>query len=632
MQQDGGKRRHRRGRVLIKALVAGALVVVCGAGLLALAVPSAESSAGTAPIDLARATVMTFDISTTCTGDLQARKQIELRSELDTDTTIVELVAEGSKVEQGELIIKLNGDQIKSQVDEEQLRVESARAELVAAENAYEIQKSENDSKLRQSQLKLDLAKLALEQWQKGEHEQKQQDIALAIDKAQRDLNRLKEKHERNKKLLDEGFLSKDQYDQDEIAMIEAEAALAKALLEKDTYQTYQYPKDQKSKTSDVEEAQAELERVKQQNEIELTSKDAERLNQRRQLAIREERLKKLQTQYAACTMTAPQAGLVVYASSAGRGWMMDDQPFQVGRRVMPRESLIVLPDTSEMMAVVKVHESLAGRIRPGQEASVKIDMLGGQVFKGHVDQIGVMAETSDRWRDPNRREYSVKILLDHAGQQNLKPSMRCEAVITLGRVQDTLAIPLQAVFAEEQLRYVYVPRGSKYARVPVKIGERSDTFAQVSAGIDPGSQVLLRQPGAGEVLNAPWETASLKLVGFELGDDGKPRMIGGPPRGAVAGDSEAPPPAGMADRMRRGPGQQGPGPVGPGGRDGRGRGDRPKGAQARQDQPAAQTAEKDTEDSKEGSGGASESGASESESSSSGSSGSATPPARQGG
>jgi multidrug efflux pump subunit AcrA (membrane-fusion protein) len=118
MQQDGGKRRHRRGRVLIKALVAGALVVVCGLGLLALAMPSSESSGAIAPIDLARATVMTFDITTTCTGDLQARKQIELRSELDTDTTIVELVAEGSKVEQGELVIKLNGDQIKSQVYE----------------------------------------------------------------------------------------------------------------------------------------------------------------------------------------------------------------------------------------------------------------------------------------------------------------------------------------------------------------------------------------------------------------------------------------------------------------------------------------------------------------------------------
>jgi HlyD family secretion protein len=583
-QTDGAGRGRRRGRVMVKVLVAGLVVAVGGLGIYALAVPGSGSGEANAPIDLARATVMTFEITTTATGDLQARNQIELRSELDTDTTIVDLVPEGTAVQKGDLILKLNGDQLKTQIDEESLRVESAKAELVAAENAFEIQKSENDSKERQAKLKLDLAQLALEQWVKGEVVQKNKDIELALAKADRDLGRLREKHGQNEKLLSEGFLSKDEYEQDYIRLLEADAAMQKARLEDETYRTYQHPKDKKSKESDVEEAAAELARVQQENEIQLTIKNAARLNQRRQLSIREERLATLQKHYAACTMLAPSAGLVVYASSAGRGWGGDDQPFQVGRRVMPRESLIVLPDTSEMVAVVKVHESLAGRIDKGLEAVIKIDMLGGQTFLGRVDSRGVMAETSDRWRDPNRREYSVRILLDHAGQMNLRPSMRCEAVITLGRVEDALSVPLQAVFAEEQLRFVFVPRGSKFARVPVKVGRRSDAYAEIVTGLEPGTQVLLRQPAQGEIMETPWSPDALKLVGFQLNDGGKPVPVAGQER---------------AEGARPGGENAGPGPDRARGDGQRPRGRRPDGerAQRGQEQPKPAEDKKDAKD-----------------------------------
>ncbi len=589
-QTNGAGRGRRRGRVMVKALAAGLIVAVGGVGIYALAASGSRSGAADAPTDLARATVMTFEITTTATGDLQARNQIELRSELDTDTTIIDLVAEGTAVQKGDLILKLNGDQLKTQIDEESLRVESAKAELVAAENAFEIQKSENESKERQAKLKLDLAQLALEQWQKGEVVQKNKDIELALAKAERDLGRLREKHAQNEKLLSEGFLSKDEYEQDYIRLLEADAAMQKARLEDETYRTYQHPKDKKSKESDVEEAAAELARVQQENEIQLTIKNAARLNQRRQLSIREERLATLQKHYAACTMVAPSAGLVVYASSAGRGWGGDDQPFQVGRRVMPRESLIVLPDTSEMVAVVKVHESLAGRIDKGLEAVVKIDMLGGQTFQGRVDSRGVMAETSDRWRDPNRREYSVRIVLDHAGQMNLRPSMRCEAVITLGRVENALSVPLQAVFAEEQLRFVFVPRGSKFARVPVKVGRRSDAYAEIVAGLEPGTQVLLRQPAQGEIMETPWNPDALKLVGFQLNDGGKPVPTGGAQQAQerAGGENAAGPPGGPGSDRARGDGtRQGP------------RGRRPEGerAQRGQEQPKPAEDKKDTKD-----------------------------------
>ncbi|MBL9032590.1 MAG: HlyD family efflux transporter periplasmic adaptor subunit [Phycisphaerae bacterium] len=531
-----------RGGMLVKTILAVVVLAMVAAGAWLVLKPKTsarESAHGT--LDLAKAEIISFDMTTTALGELQAKNQIELNSELETESSIVELVPEGKAVKKGELILRLSGDQIQTQIDETKLRVESAKADLVAADSGYEIQKSENESRLRQARLKLDLAELALKQWESGDHVQKMKDIELALDKSSKDLERLEEKFVRSQGLFKEGFMSKDELQKEEIELRNARAALEKAKLDDTTYQNYQKPKDQKSKLSDVEEARAELERTKQQAEIQLAIKDAERVNKRRQLALHEEKLAKLEKQLAATEIRAPQDGLVVYASSAGRNWF-DDSPFTVGRRVRPQEPLIVLPDTSEMVAAVRVQEALAGRIRPGQTASVKVDMLGGQVLSGKVDSIGVMAESQGRWMDPNRREYTVKIALDKTSSDlGLKPSNKCEATITMGRVEDTLAVPVQGVFSDEALKFVYVPRSGRFVRIPVKVGRVSSLYAELTAGLTEGERVLLREPDPNQILREPWDPDKLKLVGFELDSNGKAIPTGGArPGGREAGRRNA--------------------------------------------------------------------------------------------
>ena len=176
--------------------------------------------------------------------------------------------------------------------------------------------------------------------------------------------------------------------------------------------------------------------------------------------------LAKIDRQLAAATSVAPTDGLVVYATSFGRGrgkiMRGGDRPIQIGRTVRPNETIMALPATGQMVASVRVHESVAGRLRPGQKATVRIDALQNRTLPGRVESIGVLAE-SDGWRDPNLREYTVKVALDvdNSGQE-LKPSMRCEAEIVLGSVEDTLAVPMQAVFREGPVAFVYTPRGGR--------------------------------------------------------------------------------------------------------------------------------------------------------------------------
>jgi multidrug resistance efflux pump len=197
----------------------------------------------------------------------------------------------------------------------------------------------------------------------------------VSLEKAQRDFTRLRDKHENSQKLYENNFKSRNDLELDYIAMIDADAKREQAVLAQQIYEDYEHPREEKQKISDLEEANAELERVTKQNESQLASKNADHSHRKRQYEIRYEGLQDLHDQLAKTTITAPKDGLVVYwASAQGRRWDDDRGTLQVGREVNPRETLIVLPDTTEMIASVQVHESIAGRVRPGQAAVIHGD------------------------------------------------------------------------------------------------------------------------------------------------------------------------------------------------------------------------------------------------------------------
>ncbi len=531
--------RTRPGNTALVVVVS--LVILLGLGVGGVMLYQGDGDGSTkeasTTAELASVELSDFDISTLAMGELEAKNRIEIRNRMDGMATIIEIVPEGTTVAEGDLLVKLNADAIEDEIASEELALDEAKAQLLAAETDLEIQKSENDSRTRKAKLQIDLADLALKQWREGDLVKTLNDQKLSIEQAERQVERLSDKCEKNVELLEKQFISKDQFDLDNIALIDAQASLTRANLTALVYEKYQQPRDEKQKLSDLEEAKAELERVEQENDINSTSKQAAVTNRRRQAERRQQRLDEFREQLAYSTVTAPSPGLVVYGTTVqSDNWRMsNDGPLQVGRQVGPNDLLIVLPDTSQMMAKVKVHESLAGRIRPGQPATVKVEAVG-TTYQGTVDSVGVMAEGGG-WRDPNLREYSVRIALDD-GQETtgLKPSMRAESNILLGNVEQALNVPIQAVFIDGPVTYVYMPEGTRFVRKPIQLGRRSDTRAEILAGLDVGDLVLLRTPTPGEVVSEPWDEQELQVAGYSLDEEGNPmappRSRGGGPRG----------------------------------------------------------------------------------------------------
>ncbi len=529
---------RQRGSIKTTALVLVLVAGTAGGGWWYFTQKGESSSAAKERTsDITKAALSSFDVTTTASGELQALEQIEIRSKLEQQATIVQIIDEGTTVKKGDVLCELNTDNLVQELDTEEADLESSQAALFASENAYQIQVTDNESAIRDAELKLRLAQLTLEQWESGDRVMKLQELDLNIDEANRELTRLEAKHSKNIDLLKEGFISKDQFDQDELALVKARARVKTVELEKLSYIEYTQKKDREQKESDVAQAKSQLENVRAQNEIKLADKAADRAQQNRRVVRDQARVDKLKQQIEASTVRAPSDGMAIYGTTIqqSRNRWSSEGPLMIGQSVYPNQLLFSLPDTSRLVAEVRVHESLAGRIHKGIKASVKVDALPGVVLRGTVREIGVLAETGN-WRDPNLREYTVKILLDdNEHTDSLKPSMRCETSLLLDSVSSALAIPVAAIFNDGPVRFVYKPRGAYFERVPVKTGRFSESYAEILAGIDAGIDVLLRQPSAGEIIDRPWDKAELELVGLTLDEEGNPARVMPPGMGAGA-------------------------------------------------------------------------------------------------
>ena len=442
-----------------------------------------------------------FNIVIPVSGELAAVRQVEIRNQLESRSVITEILDEGTQVKKGDVVVRLADDEIRQRILDAEDKVKNAQSDLIAAEQNLEIKRSARESELEKADLAIELATLALKAWEEGEVVKKREELALAERTAEINADRLKQRFEEATRLVEQEFLSRDEYEQDRIRMIEADARVRQAELESFLYESFQHRQDEARKRSDLEQAQAERIRVEQRNDAEIIRIEADVDSRRFSLQTAKDRLADLETQLEQCVIRAPNDGLLVYASSIQQGRRgNDDPPPQVGTELRPNELVAILPDTSEMIALLKVGEALSGRVEPGQEVVVYSDALPNVPLPATVQSVSVLAE-SGGWRDPNRRDYTVRVRIEADPSLGLKPAMRCRGEIMLDRVEDSLWVPIQSVFREGPIAYVHVKGEQGIEQRSVRLGRTGELQVEVLGdALAVGDRVLLRRPDAEEI------------------------------------------------------------------------------------------------------------------------------------
>ncbi|MBN1342570.1 MAG: efflux RND transporter periplasmic adaptor subunit [Phycisphaerae bacterium] len=436
---------------------------------------------------------MSFPVILTAKGEIKAKKNTEIRCEVEGRSTIVWLIEEGKQVKEGDLLVELandgggTGSSIDDRIKKEEIDTATAKAALENAQKNHEIQLDLNESNIRKARLTLELAELQLKKYVEGDAVQAEEAAKLAREEAKAVLDRREDDYTTSKQLFERGYITKTEHENDKFLEYKARLELQKAKLSEEIVTTYSHQLALRQMQSAMEEAKKDLERTIKRAEAEAAQSKANLEAKEALYGIQEDKLNKLKQQRENLKIHAPGPGMVVYHRS-NRYW--DTQRIEVGASVHERQAMIDLPDPSVMQVEVKINESQMDKLDSDLPVTVEVEGISGVRFTGQVTKLGVLADSQNRWLNPNLKEYTNEVTLDQT-HADLKPGMSATAEILVTQLENVLAAPVQCVFTKGGHSYVFLANGDGGYK-EVKLGLASTEYVEVIDGLQEGDKVCL--------------------------------------------------------------------------------------------------------------------------------------------
>ena len=471
-------------------------------------------------------------ISVTEEGSLVSAENVDIACGVAGGATIVSLVDDGAQVTEGMELVRLDSSTISENVSAQKIAYEKARAAMIQAEKDHAA------------------AVIAVEEYTEGTFKKElrmaESNVTAATERLQATRNTLSY----GERMFRKGYITPQQLEAQKSAVDRAELDLGTAEISLDVLNRFTKPK-----------MITELESVRDAAAARLDSEQAS-------LDLEKAKLDRLNTQLEQCTITAPKAGLVIYANGRNRD---REAEIKEGTMVRERQVILQLPDLTKMRADVEVHEAKVDKIRPGMKAKVRVQ---GREFTGEVTSVANRPESN--WFS-TAKKYVVQVTIDGTTEQ-LRPGFTAEVEIVVADLASVISVPVAAVI-EQSGEFVCAVRTEEgFERRSVEIGLSNDQLVEVKQGLSPGDRVFLYPRGL--LGDGPAKSSSADAdgdeaaAGGETGGRGEGQRRGG---GEGRGNGGGPP----SGRGGQGGSQRG------GGGEGQGR---PSGSQPGQS-PAGQAA-----------------------------------------
>ncbi len=490
MTTDNGSQQPDRRRRLWIALGTPLLIVL----VLYLALnktPVADDAAAQPTFAVAEGPLT---ISVVEAGTIRPREQIILKNEVEGQTVILFLIAEGTQVKSGDLLVELDASELLDQRVNQQIQVTNAEAAFVNARENLAVVKSQAQADIDQAALDLQFARQDLEQYQVGEFPKLEKEAQATIALAEETLTNANNTYDWSKKLFAEKYIAEAELKKDELSRQKAQIDLELARDQLDLLQNFTYKRKMTELESGFKQAEMALERTRRKAVADVVQAEAKMKASRAEYRQQQDKFAKLETQIGKTKIYAPMDGTVIYATSTKMNWRGNSEPLDEGQTVRERQELIYLPTTASYDAEIKVHESSLEKIRSGLPVQITIDALPGRTFSGRVTSIAPLPDATSMFLNPDLKVYNTIIQVD-GNDTELRNGMSCQAEIISKRFDKTRYVPLQAVIRVAAQPTVYVAREDGFEPRPVQVGLDNNRMIQILDGLDPGEQVLLTPP-----------------------------------------------------------------------------------------------------------------------------------------
>jgi HlyD family secretion protein len=331
-------------------------------------------------------------------------------------------VDEGDAVRRGQMIARLDQDQLKSQRDREVASLSSVQANLAEAQSSLKYHEAATAADLDLREAEINSANSKLLELKNGARPQEIEEAQDAVAAAQAEYDRAKDDWDRAQTLYSNEDISTSQRDQSRHRFEAAGANLKQA-------------KDHAGlitagpRGEVIAQADAQLSRAKAQLKLgEANRIETERRGQ--EVAVRKAEIKRaraqiamIDTQFADTVATSPIDG-VVMVKAANKGEIL-----------APGTSVVTIGDIAHPWLRAYIGEKDLGRVRLGAKLKVTTDAYPGKIYVGRLTYISPEAEFTPKQIQTSEERvklvYRIKVEIDNP-QHELKSNMPAEAEITL--------------------------------------------------------------------------------------------------------------------------------------------------------------------------------------------------------
>jgi HlyD family secretion protein len=394
-----------------------------------------------------------------------------------TSGLLVELLVEqGDRVEQGQIIARMDNADLQAQLIQARANLTKAEAQLAQA------RAGNRPEEISQARSRLAQAEAQLAQARAGNRPEEIEQARAQVEAAQAKVNLTSSRVQRNRELSQQGAISQDKLDEVIADDSSAKASLKEAqrrvsLLESGT------------RSEEITQRQAAVAEARQAlRQLEKGSRPEEIAASEASVAAAAGELKAVQVKLEDTIIRAPFSG-VITQKYATEGAFVTPTTSASSTASATSSSIVAIARGLEVLA--QVPEVDIGQIKVGQQVEIVADSFPDQVFKGRVRLISPEAVV-----EQNVTSFQVRIALV-TGQNELRSGMNVDLTVLGEAVQDALLVPTAAIVTDRQGQTgVLIPNQQNEAEFrPVKIGSAVQDQTQIVSGLTKGDRVFLSPP-----------------------------------------------------------------------------------------------------------------------------------------
>jgi HlyD family secretion protein len=334
---------------------------------------------------------------------------------------LIELdVDEGYYVKKGQVIARIDKDQVESQRNRDQASLNNSQFQFDQMETSVQWQRRtlESDVALRTAELRASQARLAA--LVAGSRPQEIQESRAAVADATAQHDQAKADWDRAQDLFKNDDISKQQYDQYRMRLDSTAAVLRQS--DERLALTVEGPRkeDIDAARADVVRAQAAVESA-EANRIELKRREQDVLAHRADVSRARAQVAMTDTQINDTVVIAPIDGVVLVKSA------------EVGEVLAAGTTVVTIGDIDHPWLRAYVNESDLGRVKYGQAATLTTDSFPGKSYPGRISFIASEAEFTPKQIQTREERvklvYRIKIDVDNRSH-DLKSNMPIDGEI----------------------------------------------------------------------------------------------------------------------------------------------------------------------------------------------------------